>query len=218
MKLNANTPDRWKKSGLRTYDGKWAEEYDSCFYWKIIPADKWDMAVIKQVEIPLKEARILDVGCATGRLLEAMIRKGAVNLCGVDIAPKIVDTARRRIAKYDVKADLRPADVEEHLPWPDQSFDVVTLTGVLHHLTQPQKALSEIYRVLKPGGQLVILELRFIFPVRQICNLFLQIFPMNGDYRFYTPKGTVSLLRQCRFKIRPGKKTPWYTFAVCGVK
>jgi ubiquinone/menaquinone biosynthesis C-methylase UbiE len=213
-----NKFDRWKRSGLKIYNGKWAETYDSCLCWKIISSDVWDKTIINQLGLLPGNIRILDVGCATGRLLESLANAGVKNLHGVDIASRIVESAKRRLANRDIFADIRTADAEENLPWPNSTFDLVTLTGVLHHFTHPDKALAEIYRVLNNKGQLLILEPLFFTPIRQLSNLFLRFFPLNGDYHFYTPKGVTSLLKECKFTGLSSKSVTWYLFLVVGEK
>ncbi len=210
--------DRWKRSGMRTYDRKWAVNYDSCIFWKIFSADKFDAAAMEQLPAKLDNLRILDVGCATGRLLESLIKAGAKNVAGTDIAPSIVDTARKRLDGYDVQLDLKAADAEEKLPWPDESYDIVTLTGVLHHFPNPGKALEEIYRVSKPGSRLIILEPRFITPLRQFLNVFLYFFPSFGDCHYYTQKSVIKLLGRYGYSKFYSRNVTWNFFLVTAKK
>jgi SAM-dependent methyltransferase len=71
------------------------------------------------------------------------------------------------------------------LPFLDGSFDVVLCTEVLEHLTEPQRAIDEMYRVLEPGGQL-LLTTRFLFPIHDAPH----------DYFRYTKYGLLYLLRR----------------------
>ena len=91
---------------------------------------------------------ILDVGCGTGSLLAELAKSVATSLSGVDLAQGILNDARKKLTELNVNADLREADVEDSIPWDDGTFDIVTLTGALHHFYHPQYALSEIYRIL----------------------------------------------------------------------
>lgn len=74
-------------------------------------------------------------------------------LYGIDLTPQSVEHARRRLELYGLKAkDILVADAEK-LPFPSQMFDIVYSWGVIHHSPDTPKALAEIVRVLKKGGQ-----------------------------------------------------------------
>ncbi len=178
--------DRYKMSSYRAYNFKLPNRYDSAIAVKICRVGVMDNAVLEEVGAELPSLSVLDVGCATGRLLCRLAEKGARKLAGCDLAPRILDTAREKLARYNQNVELRPADCEDVLPWESESFDVVTLTGVLHHFSNPKAALSEIRRVLRKSGRLIVVEAGFFTPVRQLFNLFLKLHPHEGDYHFYT--------------------------------
>jgi ubiquinone/menaquinone biosynthesis C-methylase UbiE len=71
---------------------------------------------------------------------------------------------------------LKTADSEDDLPWPDNSFDIITLTGVIHHFYRLNDALKEAYRVLDKQGKLIILDPWFPIIIRQIVNSWLYFF------------------------------------------
>ena len=179
--------DRYKASSLRAYNVKLPDRYDTAIALQVLRVSVMDDFVLDAIGPDLGSLRILDVGCATGRLLERLAAAGARDLAGSDLAPRIVDVARRRLADQGSVADLRPADAEGGLPWPGGSFDAVTLTGVLHHFMTPEAALGEMGRVLRPGGRLVLSDACFFPPVREIFNVALRVRPHEGDYHFYTP-------------------------------
>lgn len=112
--------------------------------------------------------QVLDVGCGTGTLaLKAYARVGtAGRVCGIDPAPRQLARARSKAARSGASIDFQ-IGVIERLPFPDRSFDVVLSTLMMHHLPDDIKrlGLSEIARVLKPGGRLVIVD--FAHPERQ---------------------------------------------------
>ncbi|MFC1824256.1 class I SAM-dependent methyltransferase [Thermodesulfobacteriota bacterium] len=185
--------DKYKKSSYNSYNFKMPEIYDKNFWMTFFKNDEWDREVIKQLGNSLDSISVLDVGCATGRLLFSLTNAGVKNLCGSDIASNILDVAKQKLSSFDVRLDLKTADAEEHLPWDENSFDYVTLTGVFHHFYTPQKALKEIYRVLKPGGRFIVIEPWFPPVLRQVTNLYLLFFPHDGDCRFHSPNGLVGL-------------------------
>jgi len=100
-------------------------------------------------------ARVLDVGCGSGRLvpliLEAVGAGGS--LVELDFAPGMVDLARRKTG--DPRVTVRVGDAHD-LPFPDSDFDTVIALALLPHLDNRGKALREFRRVLKPGGLLII--------------------------------------------------------------
>ncbi|GAA4533574.1 class I SAM-dependent methyltransferase [Amycolatopsis samaneae] len=96
--------------------------------------------------------RILDAGCGSGPLSAALRERGAV-MTGFDGSAKMVELARRRLGD---DADLRVADLAEPLPYPDNAFDDVVASLVLHYLEDWTAPLAELHRVLKPGGRLIM--------------------------------------------------------------
>jgi 2-polyprenyl-3-methyl-5-hydroxy-6-metoxy-1,4-benzoquinol methylase len=186
--------DRYKASSYHAYNYNMPTSYDSCIWHKICQSDRCDLAVINELSEEVTSLQILDVGCATGRLLLKLAEAGAAQLSGVDLAPRIIDIAREKLSARHIEADLQAADVEDVLPWPTGSFDIVTLTGVLHHLYRPYEALEEINRVLRVGGRLILVDPSFVPVLRHIFNLALKLAPHAGDYHFYTQGGAVRLL------------------------
>jgi ArsR family transcriptional regulator len=99
----------------------------------------------------------LDIGTGTGRILELVSPKAQRSL-GVDLSPEMLAIARSRLAQAGLtKAQVRLADLYE-LPSADRSFDLVTIHQVLHYLDDPQRAVAEAARVLRPGGRLLVVD------------------------------------------------------------
>ncbi|SEL50308.1 class I SAM-dependent methyltransferase [Streptacidiphilus jiangxiensis] len=96
--------------------------------------------------------RILDAGCGSGPLFAALRERGAT-VSGFDASAGMLELARRRLGE---DADLRVADLGSPLPYPDDSFDDVVASLVFHYLEDWGPALSEVRRVLKPGGRLIM--------------------------------------------------------------
>ena len=111
----------------------------------------------KQVRLlgPRPGLRILDAGCGRGETALACARAGA-EVAGVDYSQAAVDLTRELLSDYP-GSDIRQGDVTD-LPWDDGSFDRVQFSDVIEHLDPPQTvpALSELRRVLKPGGFLLV--------------------------------------------------------------
>ena len=96
--------------------------------------------------------RILDAGCGSGALF-AQLRDRGATVTGVDLSAGVLQRARRRLG---ADADLRVADLACPLPFPDDAFDDVIASLVLHHLEDWEPTLTELRRVLTPGGRLIV--------------------------------------------------------------
>ncbi|MBB4234431.1 ArsR/SmtB family transcription factor [Rhizobium esperanzae] len=101
---------------------------------------------------------LLDLGTGTGRILELLsgLYRRAV---GVDASRDMLSVARANLDKSRItKATVRHADIL-NLPFEGQDFDVVTIHQVLHFFDQPEIAIAEAARMLRPGGRLVVIDL-----------------------------------------------------------
>ena len=96
--------------------------------------------------------RILDAGCGSGPLFAALRDRGAI-VTGFDSSTGMLELARRRLGD---DADLQVADLGRPLPFPDNTFDDVIASLVLHYLQDWGPALAELRRVLRPGGRLIV--------------------------------------------------------------
>lgn len=135
----------------------------------------WRNKVVRLLA-PAKPSSILDVACGTGDLALAMIRTRPERIVGIDLSENMLEIGRQKIARRNLQKmiTLQTGDAE-HLPYPDASFDAVTVAFGVRNFENLLKGLAEMRRVLKPGGRLFILE--FSHPTK---------FPMKQLYRFYS--------------------------------
>jgi ubiquinone/menaquinone biosynthesis C-methylase UbiE len=98
---------------------------------------------------------VLEVAVGTGRNLAFYPRDA--RLTGLDLSPAMLAIAGRRAAESGRTADLRLGDAQS-LPFADNQFDAVVFTLALSVIPDARRALAEAYRVLRPGGQLLLLE------------------------------------------------------------
>jgi len=103
-----------------------------------------------------KGKRILEVGCGTGTDLLQFLRAGA-DARGIDMSSRSVALARKRLSLSGFNDGRVLLGDAENLPFPSNSFDLVYSWGVLHHTPDTAKAIAEVHRVMRPGGEIRIM-------------------------------------------------------------
>lgn len=101
---------------------------------------------------------VLDVGCGDGALALAFWKNGAAKVIGCDVDPRMIAQANAEAVRQGAPVDYLLASAER-LPFQDRSFDIVTIITVLAFVPEPDLAIREIVRVLRPGGHVVIGDL-----------------------------------------------------------
>jgi ubiquinone/menaquinone biosynthesis C-methylase UbiE len=105
---------------------------------------------------------VLEVGCGTGTLtLEASRRAGpSGKVFGIDIIPAMIEISRQKAAQANQDITFQLGSID-NIPFPDGQFDVVMCSFMIFHMSEAvrRKGIAEIYRVLKPGGRLLVLDL-----------------------------------------------------------
>lgn len=113
-----------------------------------------------------RNAPILDLGCGIGFWLEQFGRRGFTNLTGADLSEQSLSLARRRCELHGLQASFSIQNAEQ-MTFPDDSFEHIVCTGVIHHSPNPAASISEMRRVLQPGGRAVVAVYYMNFPLRQ---------------------------------------------------
>lgn len=148
---------------------------------------KWRRLAISTLDAG-DNGRILDVATGTGDLAFEILKQYPTNhVTGLDIADKMLDVARRKSDKRNLNesVDFVLGDSEK-LPFENDSFDRASVAFGVRNFANLQAGLSEINRVLKPGGKLVVLEFTKprIFPFKQLFNsYFKHVLPRIGGMR-----------------------------------
>lgn len=93
---------------------------------------------------------LLDLGCGDGGFCTFAAQRGAT-VYGLDVEPDTIARALDQVPAGDFRLGLM-----EHLPWPDNSFDVVTSFNAVQYALDPQLALAEACRVVRPGGRIAV--------------------------------------------------------------
>lgn len=178
------------RADSRKFFNKLAPHYDRHYYGT---HGRQQYQRVVNVARAWKFASVLDVGCGTGGLLASM-KRPSLKRAGADLSPGMIEEAKKRLGKT---ADLRVAD-SERLPWRAGSFDLVVTTDSIHHWPNPKKAFSEIKRVLKKGGHVVIADVFAPAPVRQLGNWVAQ-FGKEGDVKVYSEAELKRMLGEAGF-------------------
>jgi ubiquinone/menaquinone biosynthesis C-methylase UbiE len=161
--------------------------------WELVPDDPGPPPVhmVEFVEELVPAERALDLGVGDGRLAAAL---RALSLTGVDVSQVALDRARLRLPA----AELVLVEPDEPLPFPDNTFDLVSCIETLEHIRDVQLALSEIRRVLRPGGRLALTTLasaRWRVLLRGLEH------PFSPHLRSFTRRSLRSTLEAMGFQI-----------------
>lgn len=128
------------------YD-RWAASYRS----RMNPLQELEEEALRRLLPDLAGRKTLDVGCGTGRVAGIAVERGAASVTGVDTSAEMLEKARARHPSMMFARGSLCA-----LPFGASSFDVITCALVLGHVEPLHEALSEMNRVLRPGGHVVI--------------------------------------------------------------
>ena len=146
MSANRNQTERLR----RHYDRR-AEDYDRL----IAPLERMLFGAGREWVYSRARGKVLEIGVGTGRNL--YFYPTEVCLTGVELSPNMLEIARRRARESGIEVDLRAGDAQ-HLPFPDARFDTVVATLALCTIPDDRRAVTEMARVLRPGGRLLLLE------------------------------------------------------------
>jgi 2-polyprenyl-3-methyl-5-hydroxy-6-metoxy-1,4-benzoquinol methylase len=146
--------------------------------------------------------RLLDVGCSGGGYLLEM-RKLGWQVEGVEMDP---DVERFEQLGLDVRSGLAEVALAE---FPDERFDVVTAWHVLEHVFDPSRVLSEAYRILKPGGVLMLEVPNFDSLARRALRTYWSALELPRHLYHFTPKTLGALLRKAGFQESTIRGVPY---------
>ena len=122
------------------------------------PGRSWE-AIGQMLFLLTPRVRIADLGAGDGTLSRLLARQAESVHC-VDNSPRMVQVGRALAKKEHLRNLTYILGNIEKVPLPDRSIDLALLSQALHHAENPRLALAEAFRILKPGGRLLILDLR----------------------------------------------------------
>jgi demethylmenaquinone methyltransferase/2-methoxy-6-polyprenyl-1,4-benzoquinol methylase len=170
--------DLGKKDQVRSMFNTISKEYDRLNRIITLGIDvSWRKKVVRLVKANRPES-VLDVATGTGDLALLLNKSGASKIIGLDIAEAMLEVGRRKVTDNGLEDSIEMVlGDSEALPFEEGAFDAATVAFGVRNFEDLEKGLSEIYRVLRPGGIFVILETSV--PTR---------FPFRQGYNFYTRK------------------------------
>jgi ubiquinone/menaquinone biosynthesis C-methylase UbiE len=151
--------------------------YDRVSRWLLFDAIRW--LVIRRLKKLHPRGLLVDAGCGPGYLVMELDRRFPnLEIVGIDIAPQMIKLAERNCLQQGLEAGVRfEVAAVERLPFETGSVDFVVSSLSLHHWLNPEPALAEISRVLKPGGRMLIFDLR-----RDMPFLLFLVFQLGQRY------------------------------------
>lgn len=185
--------NRYKDKSKKYFDKKSAN-YDDTFDGKYCNL-MYD-SVMKKIKMQAFDS-ILDVGCGTGAILSMVTDEYRhVKAYGIDFSEKMIEKASEILGR---KAQLTVGE-SDSLPWSDDFFDLVVCNSSFHHYPEPVKTLTEMRRVLRPSGRVIIADPWWTDTIRFLINLYLKSpFNFGGDVRIYGEQEMVGFLAGCGF-------------------
>ncbi len=152
--------------------------------------------LLRMLGADLDGKEVLDLGMGTGRLAQLLLSRG-VKLTGVDISQEMVEKFKSKFSQAEaVKADVR------ELPFADESFDIALAAFLIVHLRDLEEFFDEVYRVLKPGGFILVTNIN----QPKAPKLTLKdgsVIVINSIY--HRPQNVIKALEECFFHIEEEK-------------
>lgn len=134
----------------------WSRSYDDSILQRLLftPSHNCILERLTGIDRP----RVLDIGCGTGAFAARVLAANPnAEVCGLDLTRGMLRLGTKRLHRLNNRASLVQGD-SERLPLGDCSFDVVTCSNSFHHYPNQRQAVCEMYRVLRPEGQLMIVD------------------------------------------------------------
>lgn len=202
MTLSASEQTKQNDRRRRAWD-KQASHYDKQIGW-------WERRLFGTDNRAWASARargdVLEVAVGTG--LNIPFYDAALNVTGVDLSPEMLDIARQRAADLGRDVDLREGDAHD-LAFDDGAFDTVVCTFSLCNIPDPRQAVSEMERVLRPGGRLVLVDhIRSSVPPIRWLQHGIEVISVriDGDHMTRRP---AEVVEQLGFEIVERERFRW---------
>jgi demethylmenaquinone methyltransferase/2-methoxy-6-polyprenyl-1,4-benzoquinol methylase len=145
---------------------------------------RWRKKAIRVIFRHQDHPKILDVATGTGDLAIASLKIGPSSVIGIDISEKMLEIGREKLKKRGLSERIKLFKGDsENIEFEDGTFDVTMVAFGVRNFSDPLRGLSEMFRVTRPGGFLMVLEFSrpVFFPFRQLYSFyFMNILPFFG--------------------------------------
>lgn len=205
-----------QKYNVTDYYDSVAEQYDYQFYRKKDPYPTLRYRHAYFLELVDEEkfapgATALDIGCGPGELVFDLSRRSFATV-GMDISVNMIQICKTKQERCHLSGPVifSVGDIEQ-LPFPDESFDLVTAAGVVEYLTGDSLWSAELRRVLKPGG-ILILNVTNTLSIKRLTSPFLEPLKRNETlFRLFNAVKRDVLKKGAlvRFPFQPRTHVPW---------
>ncbi len=173
-----------KKEQVAAMFNNIAPRYDLLNHILSLGIDKrWRKKAVKLLR-PLQPKKILDIATGTGDFALENLRLNPEKIVGIDISAQMLAVGRKKIAKKNLgeRIELLEGD-SENIQFPDNTFDAITVAFGVRNFENLEDSLSEMSRVVRPNGRVMILELTKpqSFPIKQLYKFyFFKVLPFWG--------------------------------------
>ncbi len=157
---------------------------------------------------------LLDVGCGTGFLIDLLSGQKTARYCGIDLSDEMIRMAREKA----IQGAEFIAGSADRLPYPDESFDIVTCSQRFHHYPYPEQAMREAGRVLKPGGLYILSDTRIGGAGAWIDNHILFKLMKSGDCHTTNRRGIEKMMADAGFTVTDSRQIRSMIYTVTGKK
>jgi demethylmenaquinone methyltransferase/2-methoxy-6-polyprenyl-1,4-benzoquinol methylase len=176
-----------KRAAIESMFDSIAWRYDFLNHFLSFNLDRfWRRKAIKIISKSYLKPNILDVATGTGDLALAAMKLNPTKISGIDISHKMLEIGREKVEKkgFAGKIDLIAGD-SENIPFDDNIFDVAMVAFGVRNFSDPLKGLSEMRRVIREGGMILVLEFSKPtgFPFKPLYNFYFKnILPFFGRF------------------------------------
>ena len=155
---------------------------------------------------------LLDVGCGTGFLIDMLAGQKPAYYVGLDLSTEMIKMAKQ---KNIAGADFMEGSADK-LPFPDDSFDIVTCSQSFHHYPYPDKAMSEAFRVLKKSGLYILSDTGIGGLGAWIDNHIFFKIATSGDCHTTDRKGIARVMEKAGFTVTDSRQISGMIYTVTG--
>jgi ubiquinone/menaquinone biosynthesis C-methylase UbiE len=205
-----------QKNNVINYYDDVAEDYNYHFYKKKDPyptlqyRQKYFVELVDEERFP-SGSMALDIGCGPGELVFDLSRR-SFQVTGMDISIKMIHICKGKLDSYNVPVPVSfsVGDIER-LPFPDNTFDLVTAAGVVEYLSGDSQWARELRRVIKPGG-ILILNVTNSMSVKRLTSSFLEHLKRNKTLFSLLNKVKKDILKKgalIQFPFNARTHIPW---------